>query len=64
MSADLAIKTEDLGRVYTIFGENGVMAKARLDVPSPSSRLELTFRSLSVPDTLPTDFWVRPSDAP
>lgn len=61
---DVRVAGQRLGRVYTIFGDNGVMARARLDIPSPSGRLELTFRSMTVPDTLPTDFWVRPSDAP
>ena len=61
---DVRVAGQRLGRVYTIFGDNGVMARARLDIPSPSGRLELTYRSHTVPDTLPTDFWVRPSDAP
>lgn len=61
---DVRVAGQRLGRVYTIFGDNGVMARSRLDIPSPSGRLELTFRSLSVPDSLPADFWSRPSDAP
>ena len=61
---DVRIAGQRLGRVYTIFGSNGVMSRARLDIPSPSGRLELTFRRLTVPDSLPTDFWVRPSDEP
>jgi hypothetical protein len=61
---DVRVAGQRLGRVYTIFGDNGLMARSRLDVPEPSGRLELTFRSRSAPDTLPTDFWVRPTDAP
>lgn len=62
--ADVRIAGARLGRVYSIFGANGILERSRLDVPSPSSRLELTVRNHSVPDTLPTNFWVRPSDAP
>jgi hypothetical protein len=51
-----------LGRVHVIFGGDGLMARSRLDIPEPTRRLEVTFRSRSVPDTLPTNFWIRPSD--
>jgi hypothetical protein len=61
---DVRVAGQRLGRVYTIFGDNGLMARSRLDIPSPSTRLELTYRRSIVPDTLPTDFWTRPSDAP
>jgi hypothetical protein len=61
---DVRVAGQRLGRVYTIFGENGLMAKSRLDIPSPSTRLELTYRRSTVPDSLPTDFWIRPTDAP
>lgn len=61
---DVRVAGQRLGRVYTIFGSNGVMSRSRLDIPSPSGRLELTFRSTTVPDSLPTDFWLRPTDEP
>ncbi len=64
MVADVRVGGERIGRVHVIFGDNGVLSKSRLDIPSPGGRLELTYRSMTVPDTLPTGFWNRPSDAP
>lgn len=55
---------ELIGRVYTTFDADGVVARAQLDVPSRPARLTLTFRNHRTPDSLPATLWIRPGDAP
>jgi hypothetical protein len=51
---------ERIGRVETVFGENGALKSARLDIPRAPARLDLTYASSSRTQPFAPDTWLRP----
>jgi hypothetical protein len=64
MVTDVRTGGTRVGRVYTRYDALGRPSYSQLDVPSPRTRLELTWYDHRVIDSLPPDTWQRPVDAP
>jgi hypothetical protein len=58
--ADVRRHDGRLGRVETVFGPSGIPRSARLVVPGPPARLDITYVSTESIPGFPADIWARP----
>ena len=60
LTAEVRSAGARIGRVITIFQEDGSLKSSRLDIPGASARLDLTFASSNRTSAFAPDTWVRP----
>jgi hypothetical protein len=58
--ADVREGGQRVGRVETIFAEDGTPKSSRLDMPRAPARLDITYVSSTRTSAFPPDTWVRP----
>ncbi|HEX9164797.1 MAG TPA: hypothetical protein VF862_02730 [Gemmatimonadales bacterium] len=58
--AEVRLGGERIGRVETVFAEDGAIKSSRLDIPRAPARLDLTYVSSSRTQPFASDIWVRP----
>jgi hypothetical protein len=58
--AEVRLGGERIGRVDTVFAEDGTIKSSRLDIPRAPARLDLTYVSSSRTQPFAPDIWVRP----
>lgn len=63
LTAQVKRKGRVLGRTTTTFDSTGVLAKARLEVPSVPSRLDVTFTKVEQPKAFEADVWKQPRES-
>ena len=51
---------ERIGRVETVFAEDGTLKSSRLDIPRAPARLDLTYVSSGRTQPFAPDIWLRP----
>lgn len=60
LTAEVRSAGTRIGRVVTIFQEDGSLKSSRLDIPGASARLDLTYASSNRTSAFAPDTWVRP----